>query len=94
MIKAVVFDFDGMFADEGGQFSEKFVKKYGIPMEKVIEFFKGEFGDCLIGKADLKEEFSKYLEKWGYRFENWDNIEDILAKYHPEYVTKLKHNWE
>lgn len=77
MIKAVVFDFDGMFANEGGRFSEKFVQRYGIPMEKVTEFFKREFGDCLIGKADLKEEFSKYLEEWGLADVSWEEIEDL-----------------
>ena len=75
MIKAIIFDFDGMFADEGGQFSEKFSQKYGIPMEKVITFFKAEFGDCLIGKADLKKEFLKYLGKWGIADVGWEKIE-------------------
>lgn len=43
-------------------------------MEKILPFFQNEFQLCLTGKADLKQELTKYLSKW-----NWQkSIEDLL----------------
>lgn len=75
MIKAIIFDADGMLV-HGERFSSRLEKDFGISTEVTGEFFKNEFQDCLIGKADLKEELAKYVDKWG-----WDQGVDALVSY-------------
>lgn len=66
-IKAIVFDWDKMVYHEPIRFSEYYSKRYKVPMNKQLEFFDGEFKDCLVGKLDMKEILSKkYLPKWGW----------------------------
>ncbi|KND50429.1 MAG: hypothetical protein AB202_02125 [Parcubacteria bacterium C7867-007] len=66
MIKAVIFDSDGMLS-HGPRFSDTYAREQNIPIEEMIPFFTGPFKDCLIGKADLKDELEKgdWLQKWG-----------------------------
>lgn len=75
MIKAIIFDVDGVIINTGF-FSEKLAKDYGTPLEKVLPFFKGRFQDCQLGKADLKEELEKVKSEWG-----WDKSVDELMEY-------------
>ncbi len=75
MIKAVIFDSDGMLTYDPG-FSRTYSRKHGIPFEEMLPFFKGPFKECLIGKADLKEELQRgWLEKWGWK----KSTDDLLA---------------
>ena len=75
MVRAVIFDSDGMIT-HGPRFSEVFSKEYRIPMENILPFFNGPFKQCLIGKADLKQELRKgWLKQW-----EWSkSVEDFLA---------------
>lgn len=75
MIKAVIYDSDGMLT-HGERFSDTYSKKYNLPIEIMTPFFTGPFKDCLIGKADLKEELENgWLEKW-----NWsESVDNLLA---------------
>lgn len=66
MIKAIIFDADGMVIKKGPRFSDYLEKDSVIPVVITKDFFENEFQDCLVGKADLKEELSKYIEKWGW----------------------------
>jgi putative hydrolase of the HAD superfamily len=66
MIKAVIFDADGMLVI-GERFSERLEKDFGISIKTTAQFFAHEFQQCLIGKADLKEELGKYREAWGWK---------------------------
>ena len=76
MIQAVIFDFDGMLT-HGPRFSEHYSKEHGISIDEMTPFFVGPFIDCLVGKADLKDELQKgWLEKW-----NWTHSADELLKY-------------
>jgi len=76
MIKAVIFDSDGMLT-HGNRFSDTYVKDHDISMSEMDPFFNGPFKDCLIGKADLREELKKgWLEKW-----KWQGSVDNLLKY-------------
>jgi putative hydrolase of the HAD superfamily len=75
MIKTIIFDTDGMVIKREMYFSERFSKEFGVPADKVSPFFKKEFKLCLLGKADLKIELSKYLNLW-----NWKkSVEDLLS---------------
>ena len=51
---------DGMIV-HGTRFSHRLAKKYNISTETTAPFFEGVFQDCVIGKADLKEELKGKL---------------------------------
>ena len=67
MIKAILLDGDGVTLVKQGYFSNKYAREYGVPVEKIMPFFKNEFKTCQLGKADMKEELAKYLSKWGWK---------------------------
>lgn len=75
MIKALIFDTDGMVVVTD-MFSVQYHKDYGVPNDILLPFFKNEFQLCMVGKADLKEEIKEYLPKWG-----WDKSVDEFLKY-------------
>jgi putative hydrolase of the HAD superfamily len=75
MIKIIIFDTDGMVVHREMYFSQCFSQEFGVPIEKVLPFFKNEFQLCLVGKADLKQELIKYLDQWGWQ----KSVEDLLA---------------
>ena len=66
MIKAVIFDADGVLIPHTRKFSVLLSEDFGIPLEKTAEFFSGPFQDCLAGKADLRETVPRYLASWGW----------------------------
>lgn len=76
MIRAVVFDMDGVVYLEGGLFGVWLSREFGIPHESVQEFFANDFQDCLVGKKDLKEALQPYLKKW-----NWTHGTDKLLEH-------------
>lgn len=73
-IKAVLFDADGVVVKKDDYFSEIYAKKYGVHLELLSEFFKGDFQDCLVGKKDLKEVLPPYLSKWQWN----QTLDDFL----------------
>jgi putative hydrolase of the HAD superfamily len=76
MIKAVIFDSDGMLMYDPG-FSKTYSANFNIPLEDLTPFFTGPFKNCLVGKADLKEELQKgWLTKW-----KWAGIVEDFLKY-------------
>ena len=76
MIKAIVFDADGMIIRKDQVFSERFSQEFKVNPDKIIPFFKESFGLCLIGKADLKKELERYVKSWG-----WNQSIDELIGY-------------
>lgn len=73
MIKAIIFDSDGM-TNCAEKFSVRFSRDFDIPYDRILPFFLNEFKGCLIGKSDLKEVIKPYLEKWGWR----GTVDDLL----------------
>ena len=65
-IQAVIFDADGMIVMHEPRFSTRLADEYGITLETTKAFFTGPFQDCVVGKADLKDELAKFLEGWGW----------------------------
>lgn len=86
MVKAILFDADGVVLS-GRPFSEYLEKNYRVTKLEQEKFFKGVFKQCLIGKADLKNELPKYLKKWGWK----SSVEDFLEKW---FITEDKLNTE
>lgn len=90
MIKAVIFDADGVLIN-GVEFSVFLNRDYGISTDKTLPFFNGIFKDCLLGKADLKIVIEPYLKEWGwnksvdefleYWFKSEHNIDEKLVEY-------------
>src|SRR5260370_10843706 len=76
MIKVILFDVDGVLVN-GYSFSGRLARDYGITQEATVSFFKGRFGECLVGKADLKEEIEGYLPKWGWQ----GSVDDFLNEW-------------
>lgn len=76
MIKAVIFDADGMVITNTTRFSDRFSQEFGVDYAEMLPFFEGEFKQCLIGKADLKEVLKPYLAKW-----NWEKPVEELLEY-------------
>lgn len=77
MIKALLFDADGVVVHQRAEyFSQKLRKELSIPDEKINSFFAHEFPLCLIGKADLKKELAKRIADW-----NWHRSVDELLQY-------------
>ena len=52
--KCILLDVDGVLVNSE-MFSLQYQKRFNLPQDIMLPFFKGVFQDCLIGKADLKE---------------------------------------
>lgn len=78
-MKALIFDADGMIV-HGDRFSSRLAREYGIPLEITAPFFKNVFPACLIGKADLRKELSKYIGQWGWN----KSIDDLFRVWFDE----------
>lgn len=95
MIKHILFDVDGVLV-HAEMFSLNVVREYGIPQEKMKEFYKGIFQGTLVGKGDLKEVIEPYLKEWGWPktvddyLNEWFEYEHILDEEIIAYVQKLR----
>ena len=84
-IKSILFDADGVVINSE-MFSSKYQKEFGISPEEFLDFFNGEFNDCIVGKADLTELIKPWLSKWKWKgtveeflkfwFEAENNLDD------------------
>lgn len=74
MLKAMLFDVDGVLVN-GEPFSRQLARDYGITLEMTAAFFRGPFSECLVGRADLKEEIASYLRQWGWQ----ESVDQFLA---------------
>lgn len=84
MIRTVLFDVDGVIIHREVYFSQRFCRESGTPMGKVLSFFNNEFQQCLVGRADLKQELKKYLKDW-----NWNKSVDDLLTFWFEHESEL-----
>lgn len=64
MIKAVIFDGDGMVIN-GKLFSKQLAEEGIVGEDKTAPFLTGIFQECMSGKVDLKEILPGYLKEWG-----------------------------
>jgi len=97
MIKVLIFDADGVLIN-GDIFSKRFSKEYNISIDKINPFFDGPFKDCLVGKADLKEALTPYLEEWGWKdgvdnfLEYWFSAEHFIDQELIDYIQEHRKN--
>jgi len=68
MIKAVVFDFDGMvYHETTHKFTDRLFLEYPqVNKNKVQEFFSNEFVHCQNGEKDMKKILQDRLAEWNY----------------------------
>ncbi|MFA7209064.1 MAG: HAD family hydrolase [Parcubacteria group bacterium] len=83
IIKAIVFDADGVVINSPDYFSVQYQKEFGVSNDMMLPFFKGKFQDCLVGKADLKEELKPFLSGWKWA----GTVEEFLG-----YWFKVEHH--
>lgn len=87
MIKAVVFDVDGVLIDISIEKSqEQLEKDWGISPSQTGDFFQNEFRACLHGEADLKEALTPYLQEW-----KWNDSVNAFLDYWFESQKEVDH---
>ena len=74
-IEAVILDADGVVISPGQLSIRYFEVEHGITRDMAREFFGRVFRDCLVGKADLKEELAPFLPAWGWR----RSVDDFMS---------------
>lgn len=78
MIKAVLLDADGVVIKNHDYFSNRYKKDFGKSLndDVITNFFRNEYKQTAIGRADLKELLKERLDEWG-----WKGTVDELLKY-------------
>lgn len=88
MIKAILLDADGIVIQGRKKyFSEILSEEKGIDINIVKQFYFNEYRNCVVGKANLEEEISKYLKRW-----KWDKSVEELLQYWFSYDGKPQDN--
>lgn len=67
MIKAAIFDADGVIVVPEKLFSQQYAEESGLDPAVLQTFFKGDFVDAITGRADLKDLIRKHADTW-----QWD----------------------
>ncbi len=84
MIKAIIFDADGVLV-KSEFLSTRLIKDRGAQKEHFDKFFAGPFQNCLIGKADLREEITRAWPIW-----KWDgDVDSLLALWFAEDANRI-----
>lgn len=77
MNKEILLDVDGIvIRPRHKYFSEKFSEEYGVPIDNIIPFFKGEYQDAATGEVEIKDVLPNYLAKW-----EWKGTVDEFLQY-------------
>ena len=84
-MKVLLLDADGVVLEKGEYFSDKYAREHNVPVDDILEFFKGPYLKCQRGEADLKQELVPYLQKWG-----WEDSVDAFLEYWFTYDVHLK----
>lgn len=75
MIKAIVFDLDGMVYLTTEMFSDRYAREFNVDPEILVPFFKNQLVSCQNGEMDLKNELTKVMMSW-----NWQGtVEELFA---------------
>lgn len=87
MIKLLLLDADGVLINVGGEMASRyFEREYGISHSITVEFYRGPFVDCLIGKKDMMDVLPAFLKKWGWKKSTQDFVDEWF-----DFENKLNH---
>lgn len=76
MAREILLDIDGVVVKPRHKyFSDKFAEDYGIPIDEILPFFKGDYKKASVGEVDIKEVLPPHLEKWGWK----GSVDDFLS---------------
>lgn len=95
MIKTILFDADGVLI-KTDMFSKQLERDYGIAADKLTVFFTDKFPECLVGKADLREQLADYVTDWGWQgtvddlLHYWFTVEHKIDQTLVDYAQKLR----
>jgi putative hydrolase of the HAD superfamily len=64
MIKAIVFDADGVIVRPRTFFISRATELYGIPKQEFMAFIHSEFKHCTTGELELLDVLPEYLTRW------------------------------
>lgn len=94
-MKHILFDTDGVIV-HSDMWSNEYARRTGITNELIKPFFRDVFGNCLIGKSDLKEAIKPFLSEWkwtgaveGY-LEEWFRYENHIDNEFIERIQELR----
>lgn len=96
MIKAVLFDVDGVLCIPPELFSLRYARDNGVDIDDITAFFKGPFFQSTIGKADLKDLIAEHNSIWKLNgsvddlLERWFATEHVINEPIIEYVQQLR----
>lgn len=76
MVKAVLFDVDGVLAMPEEVFSVIYTKSHKVDSKPIEEFFNKEWPDFVLGKLDLKQHIQDNPKLW-----QWKGTADTLLDY-------------
>jgi len=75
--KAILFDIDGVLIITPKFYSHIHAEEHSIEASQIEPFFKGEFRQATVGKADLKQLLDKHRELWA-----WDDpVEELMERW-------------
>lgn len=75
LMRAILFDADGVIVNPMMQFSVYLAHIYGITPEKTHNFFDETFDQCLLGRARLEDVLPPFLSEWGWP----GSVDDFIA---------------
>lgn len=68
MNRTILIDADGVvIMPRESFFSQKLSTDYGIPLDAIMPFFKGEYKKVYLGQADITTVLPAYLDTWGWK---------------------------
>lgn len=90
-----LFDVDGVLIRVDEPFNVRYEREVNTP-GMMVPFFRGVFQDCLVGKADLREEVAQRLDEWKWEgdvdsfLEHWFSREAVINHEILESINELR----
>lgn len=75
-IRSVLFDADGVIIIPN-HFADYLKQELNVTRADTQEYFGGQFVECLVGRADLKETIEPFLPRWGWH----DSVDAFLQRW-------------